>query len=204
MPVTVVVGAQWGDEGKAKVIDLLAKEHPVVARYQGGHNAGHTVVVGDCEAANHVMSSNGGRSHVNPEHLGEDFQAILRNAWRCNGALFVDHQEVASRVDATFHHHHVAVRRELVNVVFCCDVSDGDASTVATNQCTDQTGTAHRHRVKFEFKTGFECLNGRRRQLWRMEEDTTDAGEVNPHLVASKNIDRVNWHVLITTSAMEF
>lgn len=46
MPVTVVVGAQWGDEGKAKVIDLLAKDHSVVARYQGGHNAGHTVVVG--------------------------------------------------------------------------------------------------------------------------------------------------------------
>ena len=56
----------------------------------------HTVVVGDCEATNHVMSSNGGRSHVNPEHLGEDFQAILRNAWRCNGALFVDHQKVAA------------------------------------------------------------------------------------------------------------
>ena len=47
MPVTVVVGAQWGDEGKAKIIDLLAKEHPIVARYQGGHNAGHTVVVGE-------------------------------------------------------------------------------------------------------------------------------------------------------------
>src|SRR6187431_63197 len=46
MPVTVVVGAQWGDEGKAKVIDLLAKEHGYVVRYQGGHNAGHTVVVG--------------------------------------------------------------------------------------------------------------------------------------------------------------
>jgi adenylosuccinate synthase len=45
MPVTVVVGAQWGDEGKAKVIDLLAKEHSYVVRYQGGHNAGHTVVV---------------------------------------------------------------------------------------------------------------------------------------------------------------
>ena len=47
MPVTVVVGAQWGDEGKAKVIDLLSKEHGYVVRYQGGHNAGHTVVVGD-------------------------------------------------------------------------------------------------------------------------------------------------------------
>src|SRR5215218_4147957 len=45
MPVTVVVGAQWGDEGKAKIIDLLAKEHTYVVRYQGGHNAGHTVVV---------------------------------------------------------------------------------------------------------------------------------------------------------------
>jgi adenylosuccinate synthase len=45
MPVTVVVGAQWGDEGKAKVIDLLSKEHTFVVRYQGGHNAGHTVVV---------------------------------------------------------------------------------------------------------------------------------------------------------------
>ena len=44
--VTVVVGAQWGDEGKAKVIDLLSKEHGYVVRYQGGHNAGHTVVVG--------------------------------------------------------------------------------------------------------------------------------------------------------------
>jgi len=46
LPVTVVVGAQWGDEGKAKVIDLLSKEHGYVVRYQGGHNAGHTVVVG--------------------------------------------------------------------------------------------------------------------------------------------------------------
>ena len=47
MPVTVVVGTQWGDEGKAKVIDLLAASHSIVARYQGGHNAGHTVVIGD-------------------------------------------------------------------------------------------------------------------------------------------------------------
>ena len=47
MPVTVVVGTQWGDEGKAKVIDLLAAENDFVVRYQGGHNAGHTVVVGD-------------------------------------------------------------------------------------------------------------------------------------------------------------
>ena len=45
MPGTVVVGTQWGDEGKAKLIDLLATRSDVVVRYQGGHNAGHTVVV---------------------------------------------------------------------------------------------------------------------------------------------------------------
>jgi adenylosuccinate synthase len=44
---TVVVGAQWGDEGKGKIVDLLAEAFAVVARYQGGNNAGHTVQVGD-------------------------------------------------------------------------------------------------------------------------------------------------------------
>ena len=45
MPGTVVVGTQWGDEGKGKLTDLLAKGMQVVVRYQGGHNAGHTIVV---------------------------------------------------------------------------------------------------------------------------------------------------------------
>ena len=47
VPATVVVGAQWGDEGKGKIVDLLAQESDVVCRYQGGPNAGHTIVVGD-------------------------------------------------------------------------------------------------------------------------------------------------------------
>jgi adenylosuccinate synthase len=45
VPATVVVGTQWGDEGKGKLTDLLARDMDVVVRYQGGHNAGHTVVV---------------------------------------------------------------------------------------------------------------------------------------------------------------
>jgi len=45
VPATVVVGAQWGDEGKGKITDQLAKEMAMVVRYQGGHNAGHTLVV---------------------------------------------------------------------------------------------------------------------------------------------------------------
>ncbi len=46
MPATVIVGAQWGDEGKGKIVDLLAQDSDLVCRYQGGPNAGHTVVVG--------------------------------------------------------------------------------------------------------------------------------------------------------------
>jgi adenylosuccinate synthase len=47
VPATVIVGAQWGDEGKGKIVDLLAQHSDLVCRYQGGPNAGHTIVVGD-------------------------------------------------------------------------------------------------------------------------------------------------------------
>jgi len=66
VPVTVVVGAQWGDEGKAKVIDLLAKEHAYVVRYQGGHNAGHTVVVDGDRYALQLIPSGILYDHVVP------------------------------------------------------------------------------------------------------------------------------------------
>jgi adenylosuccinate synthase len=57
MPATVVVGAQWGDEGKGKVVDLLAERSDVVARYQGGNNAGHTIVAGDQVYKLHLVPS---------------------------------------------------------------------------------------------------------------------------------------------------
>ena len=66
MPVTVVVGAQWGDEGKAKVIDLLAADHTHVVRYQGGHNAGHTVVVGSERYALQLIPSGVLYPHIVP------------------------------------------------------------------------------------------------------------------------------------------
>ncbi|MBA3481343.1 MAG: adenylosuccinate synthetase, partial [Pirellulales bacterium] len=47
MPGTCVIGLQWGDEAKGKIVDLLTLRHDVVVRYQGGANAGHTVMVGD-------------------------------------------------------------------------------------------------------------------------------------------------------------
>ena len=53
----VVVGTQWGDEGKGKVVDLLGKHVDMVVRYQGGNNAGHTVVVNGKKTVLHLLPS---------------------------------------------------------------------------------------------------------------------------------------------------
>jgi adenylosuccinate synthase len=57
MPVQIIVGAQWGDEGKGKVVDHLAEGADIVARYQGGANAGHTVCIGDRQYILHLIPS---------------------------------------------------------------------------------------------------------------------------------------------------
>jgi len=53
----IVVGCQWGDEGKGKVVDLLAEKADIIARFQGGANAGHTILVGDKKYILHLIPS---------------------------------------------------------------------------------------------------------------------------------------------------
>jgi len=79
MAITVILGAQWGDEGKGKITDLLAAEAELVARFGGGDNAGHTVTVGTERFALHLIPSGilyprvicllGGGMVVNPKKL---------------------------------------------------------------------------------------------------------------------------------------
>ncbi|MEX2324656.1 MAG: adenylosuccinate synthase [Nitriliruptoraceae bacterium] len=66
MPATIIVGAQWGDEGKGKATDLLADSTDLVVRYQGGNNAGHTVIVGDAVFKLHLIPSGILYHHVTP------------------------------------------------------------------------------------------------------------------------------------------
>jgi len=66
LPATVVVGTQWGDEGKGKFTDLVAKEMHLVVRYQGGHNAGHTIVVDDESFALQLVPSGILYDHITP------------------------------------------------------------------------------------------------------------------------------------------
>ncbi len=86
MPATVVIGAQWGDEGKGKVVDLLAERSDVVARYQGGNNAGHTIVAGDEVYKLHLVPSGilypgtlciiGNGTVVDPSHLCREIDGL--------------------------------------------------------------------------------------------------------------------------------
>ncbi len=64
MPVQIIVGAQWGDEGKGKIVDHLSENIDIVARYQGGANAGHTVVIGEKEYVLHLIPSGIFHPHV--------------------------------------------------------------------------------------------------------------------------------------------
>lgn len=83
---TAVVGLQWGDEGKGKIVDLLTADHDVIVRYNGGANAGHTVVVGDQKYAMHLLPSGalnadkisviGNGVVVDPEKLLEEIDRL--------------------------------------------------------------------------------------------------------------------------------
>src|SRR5207237_4332611 len=86
MPATVIVGLQWGDEGKGKTTDWLAENVAMVVRYQGGDNAGHTVVLGQEVFKLHLVTSGvlypnitsviGPGVVVNPHTLSEELGGI--------------------------------------------------------------------------------------------------------------------------------
>src|SRR6266513_1553511 len=99
MPNIVVVGTQWGDEGKGKVVDLLAPHVNVVARFAGGNNAGHTVVVGREKYVLHTIPS--GILHpgcrcvigcgvvVDPGSLIEEMESLVQRGVTLDGTLFI-------------------------------------------------------------------------------------------------------------------
>jgi adenylosuccinate synthase len=86
MPLDIVIGAQWGDEGKGRVVDLLSESSDLVARYNGGDNAGHTVTVGEKIYKLHVIPSGiihpkvtgilGNGMVLNPQTLAEEMQML--------------------------------------------------------------------------------------------------------------------------------
>ena len=96
MPTTIVVGVQWGDEGKGKVVDILAAEADIVVRFQGGNNAGHTLVVGGERTVLHLIPSgvlNPGKICViangvvlDPEVLVQELGALRKRGYLTDDA----------------------------------------------------------------------------------------------------------------------
>ena len=98
MPVTCVIGTQWGDEGKGKIIDLIAERADIVVRYQGGANAGHTVQVGGEQFVFHLVPSGilhgkvnviGNGLVVDPEQLLKEIDEFSGRGVAVDGHLFV-------------------------------------------------------------------------------------------------------------------
>ena len=107
---TVVVGAQWGDEGKGKIIDILARDADYIVRYQGGNNAGHTVVIGDHEFVLHLIPSGilhkgkicviGNGVVVDPEALISEIKTLRERGIRVD-----DNLKVSDQVHLIFPYH---------------------------------------------------------------------------------------------------
>jgi adenylosuccinate synthase len=99
MPTVIVVGSQWGDEGKGKLVDVLTEKADIVARYQGGHNAGHTVVINDEKYILHLIPSGilhkntvcmiGNGVVVEPAALLEEINGLRKRGIRVSDNLFI-------------------------------------------------------------------------------------------------------------------
>jgi adenylosuccinate synthase len=95
----VIIGTQWGDEGKGKLVDLLTAEADVVARYQGGNNAGHTVVIEGKQHILHLIPSGilhpgkkciiGNGVVIDPAAVLEEMDGLLANGTKLEGNLFI-------------------------------------------------------------------------------------------------------------------
>ena len=101
MSVTVLVGSQWGDEGKGKIVDILSENYKIVARYQGGANAGHTVIIGDKKYILHLIPSGilredvicviGNGVVIDPTALLEEIEILKKNGIGVDGRLYISH-----------------------------------------------------------------------------------------------------------------
>ncbi|MBF0458183.1 MAG: adenylosuccinate synthase [Nitrospirae bacterium] len=108
----IIVGAQWGDEGKGKIVDCLTEKSDVVARYQGGHNAGHTVVIGDEKFILHLIPSGilhkdkmciiGNGVVVNPQALITEIKEL-----KARGVVVSENLKVSKNAHLIMYYHEI-------------------------------------------------------------------------------------------------
>jgi len=119
MPVTIVIGAQWGDEGKGKIVDHLTPQFDIVARYQGGANAGHTIAWGDKKFVLHLVPSGifndkaqcvvGNGVVIDPKALVQEIELVENLDYQVEGRLHVSRR---AHVIFPFHQHRDSFRED--------------------------------------------------------------------------------------------
>jgi adenylosuccinate synthase len=115
MQNVIILGSQWGDEGKGKIVDLFSERFDIVARYQGGHNAGHTVCVGDKKFVLKLIPSGilregklaviGNGLVIDPAALIAELEMLAAAGVSASGRLFI-----SSRAHVIFPQHRMMER----------------------------------------------------------------------------------------------
>ncbi len=159
MPGTCVIGLQWGDEAKGKIVDILTREHDFVVRYQGGANAGHTVVVGDqvyklsllpsgilTQGVTCVISTG---VVINPARVIEELDELAKR-----GAGYADNLRISDRAHVIFPWHFAEDR--------ALDKSTSDGENIGTTgrgigPCyRDKVGRSHAVRLGDLYRPTFK------------------------------------------------
>jgi adenylosuccinate synthase len=137
----IVLGAQWGDEGKGKIVDLFSDHFDIVARYQGGHNAGHTVRIGEKKFILKLIPSGilrpakqaviGNGVVIDPAALFEEIDALAAAGIAVNGRLFI-----SSRAHVIFPFHRMVEK-----------ISEGRADRVAIGTTSRGIGPCYEDKI---------------------------------------------------------
>ena len=198
---TVVVGCQWGDEGKGKIVDVVAREAKIVARYQGGANAGHTVHVGGDEFVLHQIPSGvlhpsvrcllGNGVVLDAKQFFREYDALVARGVEVDGRV-----GVSARAHVVFRHHR-AVDRATEEVA----VRTADGSEIGTTgrgigpAYEDKTGRRG-VRVADLLEAGAEgavkrSLNRARSRLRALGADPAAAGDVEEATALARRLGGV-------------
>lgn len=208
---TAVVGLQWGDEGKGKVVDLLSPEHDCIVRYNGGANAGHTVVVGDERYALHLVPSGilfpgctcviGNGVVVDPAKLLEEIDGL-----RARGVEVGSNLKLSSRAHVVMPYHkaldgaheeflaggtgkEIGTTRRGIGPAYADKVTRSTAIRVGD--------LLHEDRLRAKLKIVCQLRAAQLRSMGCDDEEATDAGRLLEEALAWG--DRLRPHVVDTT-----
>jgi adenylosuccinate synthase len=150
MPLDIVIGTQWGDEGKGRIVDLLAAQADIVARFNGGDNAGHTVNVGNHTFKLHLIPS----GIIHPHTIG-----VMGNGMVINPSNFLSELEMLQnagvqvgpdRLRISFAAHLITPAHRAMDLAQEVASGSGNLGTTGRGICPAYTGKTSRKGLRME------------------------------------------------------